>query len=56
MNTVEKLYEYISTVHPRTDSHYIKLILDAICEGEIKQINVEGTTYEIYANIVETEK
>lgn len=56
MDATEKLNEYIKTVHPRTDNHYIKLILDAICEGGIKQIYVEGAMYEVYADIVETEK
>ena len=54
MNAVEKLNEYINTVYPRTNDHYIKLILDAICEGSIRQIQIEGTTYEVYADVVET--
>lgn len=57
MSAVEKLNEYINTVHPRAnDNHYIKLVLDAICEGSIRQIQVEGATYEVYADIVETEE
>lgn len=56
MSALEKLNEYMKTVHPRTDDHFIKLILDTICEGGIKQIQVEGTTYEVYADIVETEE
>lgn len=56
MNAVEKLNEYINTVHPKADHHYIKLLLDAICEGSIKQIQVEGATYEVYADVVETKE
>ena len=56
MDAVEKLNEYINTVHPKADHHYIKLLLDAICERSVKQIQVEGITYEVYADIVETEK
>lgn len=56
MEAAKKLNEYINTVHPSTDSHYIKLLLDAICEGSVKQILVEGATYEVYADIMETEE
>lgn len=56
MSAIEKLNEYINTTHPVANSHYVKLILDAICEGGIRQFCVEGTTYEVYADVVETEK
>lgn len=56
MSALERFNDYISTVYPRVDIHYIKLMLEAIREGGIKQIQVEGTTYEVYADIVETEE
>ena len=56
MSAIEKLKEYINTEHPATNSHYIKLMLDAICEGGIKLVTTEGTTYEVYADVVETEE
>lgn len=56
MSALEKLNEYINTVQPVGNSHYVKLILDAICEGGIKSICVEGITYEVYADIVETKE
>ena len=56
MSAVEKLNEYINIVHPRVDSHYMKLMLEAIREGDIKTIDVEGILYEVYADIVETEE
>lgn len=56
MSAIEKLKEYINTEHPVVNSHYIKLILDAVCEGGIKLISAEGTTYEVHADIMETEE
>lgn len=56
MSALERFNDYINTVHPRVDSHYMKLMLEAIREGDIKSIDVEGVLYEVYADIVETEE
>lgn len=56
MSAIEKLQEYINTEHPIINSHYIKLVLDAICEGSIKLISAEGVTYEVYADVMETKE
>ena len=54
MSALEKLNEYIKTKHPVNDSHYVKLILEAICEGEVERIKTEGVLYEIHADRLET--
>lgn len=56
MSAIEKLQEYINTEHPIINSHYIKLMLDAVSEDSIKQITAEGATYEVYADVMETEE
>lgn len=58
MSATDELIQYLK-LHSNimaTEQHYMKLLLEAIREGGIKQIQVEGTTYEVYADIVETEK
>lgn len=54
MSALEELNKYIKTKHPANDSHYIKLILEAICEGEIQTISIEGILYEVHADRLET--
>lgn len=54
MSASEKLNEYIKARRPVIDSHYIKLILEAICDGEIERIEAEGVLYEIHADRLET--
>jgi hypothetical protein len=56
MSALEKLDKYIEEKRPTADSHYIKLILEAICEGGIKTIFVEGALYEVYADRLETKE
>lgn len=59
MNTTDKFEQYLK-IRPSgaaaTEIHFMKLLLEAIREGGIKQIEVEGTTYEVYADIVETKE
>lgn len=54
MSTLEELDKYMRTKHPANDPHYIKLILEAICEGEIQTISTEGILYEVHADRLET--
>ena len=54
MSALEKLNEYIKAKHPVIDSHYIKLILEAVYEGGIERIEAEGSLYEIHADKLET--
>ncbi len=59
MNATEKFEQYLKIMHPvtaATEQHFMKLLLEAIREGGIKQIEVEGTTYEVYADIMETKE
>ena len=56
MSALEELDKYLETEHSVTDSHYIKLLLEAICEGEIQRINVEGILYEVHADRLETKE
>jgi len=56
MSALEKLNKYIETKHTVTDTHYIKLILDAICEGYIQRIHTEGVLYEVHADRLETDE
>lgn len=59
MNATEEFEQYLKITHPRAlaaEQHFIKLLLEAIREGGIKQIQVKGTTYEVYADVVETEE
>jgi len=58
MSAIDELKQFLK-IHPRIsqiEKHYIKLLLETICEGSIKQIAVEGKIYEVYADIVETEE
>ena len=59
MSAIDELEQYLK-IHPiattSEEQHYIKLLLEAIREGGIKQIQVEGIIYEVYADIVETEE
>ena len=34
---------------------YLKVFLACINEGAIKELTIDGTTYELYADILETE-
>lgn len=54
MSALEELNKYIDMKHPANDSHYIKLILEAICEGGISSIYTEGVLYEVHADRLET--
>lgn len=54
MSTLEELNKYIETKHPTNDSHFLKLILEAICEGKIQSISTEGILYEVHADRLET--
>ena len=54
MSALEKLDKYMETEHPVIDSHYIKLVLETICEGEIQRIQADGVLYEVYADRLET--
>ena len=56
MSALEELNKYIDTKHPANDSHYIKLILETICEGGISSIYTEGTLYEVHADRLETDE
>lgn len=56
MRALERFNNYISTIHPRIDTHYMKLLLEAIREGDIKQIKVGESIYEVYADILETKE
>ena len=56
MSALEKLNEYIKAKRPVIDSHYIKLILEAICEGGVERISAEGVLYEIHADRLETDE
>jgi len=59
MNATDKLEQYLK-IRPSgaaaTEIHFMKLLLEAIREGGIKQIEIEGNIYEVYADIVETKK
>ena len=57
MNATDELRQYRET-HPisSTEAHHIKLLLEAIREGGITQVAVEGITYEVYADILETKE
>ena len=54
MSALEELDKYLETEHSVTDSHYIKLLLEAICEGGISSIYTEGVLYEVHADRLET--
>lgn len=56
MSALKELTKYIETKHPANDSHYIKLILEAIREGEIRTIYTEGILYEINVEVLETKE
>lgn len=59
MNATDKFEQYLK-IRPSgaaaTEIHFMKLLLEAIREGGITQIQIEGSTYEVYADIVETEE
>lgn len=56
MSALEELDKYLETKHTVTDTYYIKLILDTICEGDIQRIHVEGVLYEVHADRLETDE
>ena len=59
MSAIDELKQYLK-IHPRLaipdEQHYMKLLLEAIREGGIRLVQVEGITYEVYADVVETKE
>ena len=56
MSALEKLNEYMEINQPVINLHFMKLILEAICEGGISSIDVEGALYEVHADRLETKE
>lgn len=54
MTAKEELERYMKE-HPRDGSGaFMKRLLEAIRRREITTINVNGTTYEVYADVLES--
>jgi len=56
MSKAEELINFYNSTKENDYSTFLVLLLESIREGEIKTITVKGQTYEIYADILETEE
>jgi len=51
MSNIDKLREATKSCEIKS---FMKLLLECVMDGTIKKIEIDGTIYEIYADILET--
>jgi len=50
---LKRWIDYNASYKGNRDNKWVELVLEAICEGSIKTINIDGKIYEVHADLLE---